>query len=156
MKAISYVRIFSLHCCEATRFCSRLISVAYVTSLGCLYQKPSFGCRHRQKFRTRDTTRGYARQPEDRSGRRSVQRFVWAFKKNSLKYAELKRPYLCETCTEFASKDIFENFVSSSFFLCRNHFGQWVFCGASRFDLPVSAMAYEPVMSLNQSTVDIR
>ena len=38
--------------------------------------------KHRQKFRTRDTTRGYARQPEDRSGRRSVQRFVWAFEKN--------------------------------------------------------------------------
>ena len=38
--------------------------------------------RHRQIFRTRDTTRGYARQPEVRSGRRSVQRFVFAFEKN--------------------------------------------------------------------------
>ena len=31
-------------CCEATRLRSRLILVAYVTSLDCLRQKPSFGC----------------------------------------------------------------------------------------------------------------
>ena len=32
---------------------------------------------------------------------------------------------------------IFEKLVSFPFFLCRNHFGQWVFCGTSRFYLPL-------------------
>ena len=64
-------------------------------------------------------------------------KFACRFFDKVLKYAEFKRPYLGETCTEFASKDIFEKLVSSPFFLCRNHFGQWVFCGTSRFDLPL-------------------
>jgi len=37
--------------CETTRLRSRLISVAYMmTSLGCLRQKPSFGCRYSTSF----------------------------------------------------------------------------------------------------------
>ena len=57
-------------------------NVSLSTSWELQTSRVHFIVKHRQKFRTRDTTRGYARQPEDWSGRRSVQRFVWAFEKN--------------------------------------------------------------------------
>ena len=47
-----------------------------------LWNGTCFQSKHRQIFRTRETTRDYAQQLEDWSGRQSVQRFVWAFEKN--------------------------------------------------------------------------
>ena len=56
-----------------------------------VYRHDHFSLSHRQKFRTRDTTRGYTWQPEDRSGRRGVQRFVWAFEKNGKYFFKTQR-----------------------------------------------------------------